>query len=415
MLDPKLVRESIDIVRQGLTARSYPLHFLETYIKADTQWRQVLQDVDHIKSERNRLTPKGKPTPEQLETLKQLADSIKQKQDELNDLESAAKDAALLIPNLPDDTVPRGVTESENLEIRAVGTPPAYSYQPLAHDEIAIQRGLIDFESASKIAGSRFAVYRGLGAKLERAVINFMLDLHANQHGYEETIPPVVVNTASLIGTGQLPKFDGDLFKLADTDYWLSPTSEVQLTNIARDSIIDEGDLPIRLTAQTSCFRKEAGSYGRDIAGIIRQHQFNKVELVQLCHPDQSMTQLHELLGHAESVLKLLKLPYRVLQLCTGDLGFSSAITYDIEVWFPSQGKYREISSCSNFKTFQARRAMIRYRDSKSGSVQYLHTINGSGLAVGRTVAAILENYQNEDGSVAVPEVLKPYLGVDQL
>jgi len=410
MLDPKIIRDQSDWVRQQLTHRHYPVQYLDAYLNADVVWRDRLQDVDALKSERNRLTPKSKPTPEQQASLKQLSDTIKSKQDELSVLEESVKKAALLLPNIPHESVPIGESEDDNIEIKRVGDPRIFSFEPAPHEAIAVSRQLIDFDSAAKIAGSRFSVYKGSGAKLERALINLMLDIHTQDHGYTEFIPPVVINSASLQGTGQLPKFEGDLFKLEGTDYWLSPTAEVQLTNLARDTIIDEDNLPIRMTAQTACFRKEAGSYGKDISGIIRQHQFNKIELVQLCHPDQSMAQLHELLGHAERVLQVLKLPYRVIQLCTGDIGFSSGITFDIEVWFPSQNTYREISSCSNFFDFQARRSMIRYRDKLSSKVNYLHTINGSGLAVGRTLAAILENYQRDDGSVDVPEALIPYM-----
>ncbi|NDC82443.1 serine--tRNA ligase [bacterium] len=410
MLDPKIIRDQSDWVRQQLTHRHYPVQYLDAYLNADVVWRDRLQDVDALKNERNRLTPKSKPTPEQQASLKQLSDTIKSKQDELSVLEESVKKAALLLPNIPHESVPIGESEDDNIEIKRVGDPRIFSFEPAPHEAIAVSRQLIDFDSAAKIAGSRFSVYKGSGAKLERALINLMLDIHTQDHGYTEFIPPVVINSASLQGTGQLPKFEGDLFKLEGTDYWLSPTAEVQLTNLARDTIIDEDNLPIRMTAQTACFRKEAGSYGKDISGIIRQHQFNKIELVQLCHPDQSMAQLHELLGHAERVLQVLKLPYRVIQLCTGDIGFSSGITFDIEVWFPSQNTYREISSCSNFFDFQARRSMIRYRDKLSSKVNYLHTINGSGLAVGRTLAAILENYQRDDGSVDVPEALIPYM-----
>lgn len=415
MLDPKFIRDHTEQVRAGLDSRLYPHHFLETYLKADTAWRELLQEVDFLKSERNRLTPKGKPTDEQQTQLRALSDKIKLKQDLLSELEDSVKNAALFLPNLPHSSVPIGGSEADNIVIREVGKPRVFEFEPSSHEAIAVDRNLIEFDSATKMTGSRFSVYKGNGARLERALISFMLDLHTREHGYTEYMPPVLINSASLFGTGQLPKFETDLFRINDTDYWLSPTAEVQLTNISRDQILSDDVLPVRKTAFTSCFRKEAGSYGKDISGIIRQHQFNKIELVQLCHPESSMTQLFELLSHAETVLQRLDLPYRVVQLCTGDIGFSSGITFDIEVWFPSQGKYREISSCSNFFDFQARRAMIRYRDKISGKVNYLHTINGSGLAVGRTFAAILENYQNEDGSVSVPESLLPYMNINEL
>lgn len=415
MLDPKFVRENTDVVRNALDRRRYPQHFLESFLKADAHWREMSQELDHLKNERNRMTPKGKPTEAQLLVLRQLADTIKQRQDSVNHAEDAVKNSALFLPNIPDVSVISGETEVDNVEIKRVGEPRLFEFQPLPHDELATRRGLIDFEAAVKVAGARFALYRGNGARLERSLINFMLDLHTQRHGYTEIMPPIIVNTASLTGTGQLPKFESDLFRIADTDFWLSPTAEVQLTNSVRDTIIPEEQLPVRLTAHTSCFRKEAGSYGKDMAGIIRQHQFNKIELVQLVSPTESIRVLNELLGHAEAVLEALGLPYRVVQLCTGDLGFSAGITYDLEVWFPSQGKYREISSCSNFFDFQARRAMIRYRDKSTGKVNYLHTLNGSGLAVGRTFAAILENFQNEDGSITVPSALVPYLNIEQL
>ncbi|NBV41433.1 serine--tRNA ligase [bacterium] len=415
MLDPKFVRDNLDAVRAHLENRRYPLHFLESFSKSDSEWRAMNTEVDQLKAERNLATPKGKPSPEQQAELKRLSDTIKVKQDILNELELEVRQAALYLPNLPLEAVPTGASEDENVEIKKWGEPRVLEFDPLPHEKIAIQRQLIDFEAAVKVAGSRFAVYTGPGARLERALINFMLDTQTQRNGYKEVIPPVIVNTASLTGTGQLPKFEGDLFKIQDTDYWLSPTAEVQLTNLYQDAIVPEDQLPIKLAAYTSCFRKEAGSYGKDISGIIRQHQFNKIELVQLVHPDQSVAQLEQLLENAESILQALNLPYRVVKLCTGDLGFSSAMTFDIEVWFPSQKRYREISSCSNFLDFQARRAMIRYRDRLSGKVNYLHTINGSGLAVGRTFAAILENFQNEDGTVSVPPVLRSYINFDRL
>ena len=411
MIDPKLIRDTPDIIRDSLDARRYPLHFLDSFIQADSEWRQLLQEVEILKQERNTLTPKGKPDPEILGKLKALADAIKFKQERLLQLEFAAEQAALLLPNIPAADVPRGPSEAENVKLRQEGTPTLFSFSPKAHETIGIDLGLFDFDSGAKIAGSRFVVYKGLGAKLARALIQFMLDVHTEENGYTEYAPPVIVNTRSLQATGQLPKFEDDLFKIAATDYFLSPTAEVQLTNLYRDCIISEGDLPLCMTAYTPCFRREAGSYGRDVSGLIRNHQFDKIELVRIVHPSQSEKEHQRLLAHAESILKKLELPYQVLALCTGDMGFASAKTLDLEVWFPSQNKYREISSVSNFSDFQARRAMIRYRDLQSGKVHLVHTLNGSGLAVGRTVACILENYQNEDGSIRIPTALKAYMG----
>ena len=415
MLDPKRIRTETDSVRQGLSSRNYPLSFLDQFLAIDVEWREARQQLDDMINRRNTLMPKGKPTAEQMDALKQLSGDIKVLQERVSVLEQGVTDAALLLPNVPDSTIPIGKDENSNRIIRTWGEPKPLSFTPKPHDDLGVGCGLLDFDSATKIAGARFVIYRGLGARLERALIQFMLDIHSNEHGYEEIMPPVLVHTDSLKGTGQLPKFAEDCFKIDDTDLWLSPTAEVQLTNMFKDSIIDEDKLPIKVTAHTPCFRKEAGSYGRDMKGIIRQHQFNKVELVQLVKPEDSMQALEGLLGHAEEVLKRLELPYRVVELCTGDLGFSASKTYDIEVWFPSQNKYREISSCSCFLDFQARRAMIRYKSSLQGKVQYLHTLNGSGVAVGRAFAAILENYQQPDGSILVPKVLQAMVGSEKI
>ncbi len=411
MLDPKRVRESKDIVKTALSRRGQAsVEALNAYIDADQKWRKALLESDTLKQKRNELTPKGKPTPEQLQSLKVLSDQVKALQDTLMQLESDATALSMAIPNTPDTSVPTGSSDHDNQLIRTVGTPSKDTWRK-PHDEVAETAGLINFNIATQITGSRFSIYTGWGAKLERALINFMLDTHTAIHGYTEIMPPAIVNSKSLKGTGQLPKFADDLFKLEDTDYWLSPTSEVQLTNMYQNQIIHQDQLPIKYTAYTPCFRKEAGSHGKDIKGIIRQHQFNKIELVNFAHPDHAQNQLEVLVSEAEEILKRLELPYRTILLCSGDMGFSSAKTYDIEVWFPSQNQYREISSCSWFSDFQARRAMIRYRDSED-KVHYLHTLNGSGLAVGRTLAALLENYQNQDGSITVPDVLKPYMGV---
>jgi seryl-tRNA synthetase len=411
MIDPKLARETPTVVRDALDARRYPLHFLDSFIQADSDWRSLLQEVDSLKQERNTLTPKGKPDADTLSKLKTLADTIRLKQERLQQLEFSVEQAALLLPNIPATDVPIGKSEDDNQVLRQEGTIPIFPFSPKTHDVLGIDLNLMDFENAAKITGSRFVVYKGAGAKLERALIHFMLDVHTSENGYTEYAPPVIVNSRSLQSTGQLPKFEDDLFKLSDTDYFLSPTAEVQLTNLYRDSIVAESQLPLCMTAYEPCFRREAGSYGRDVSGLIRNHQFDKIELVRIVHPDHSEAEHLKLLSHAESILKKLELPYQVVSLCTGDIGFSSAKTIDLEVWFPSQNKYREISSVSNFVDFQARRAMIRYRDTQTGKVHLAHTLNGSGLAVGRTLASILENYQNEDGSIRIPTALQPYMG----
>lgn len=413
MLDPKRIRDDVDVT-EGLNNRQSSLDLLSEFKQVDKQWRDALMELDALRHQRNQSVPKGKPSQEEMLALKQLSQDIKDKQHNVSVLEEETKEKALYIPNIPQKSVPIGKNENDNVECHTIGTLPVFSFPVRPHEEIGQSLGILDFDSAAKITGSRFVVYRGLGARLERAVMNFMLDTHTSKHGYQEVLPPVIVNQHSMRGTGQLPKFSEDSFALSES-YWLSPTAEVQLTNLYRESIVSEKELPIKITAGTSCFRKEAGSYGKDVKGLIRHHQFNKVELVQLVTPESSNDQLQELLAHAEYILKALELPYRVIELCTGDLGFSSSKTYDIEVWFPSQNMYREISSCSNFLDFQSRRAMIRYKSELSGDVQYLHTINGSGLAVGRTVAAILENYQQEDGSVVIPKSLQSYMGVDRI
>jgi len=411
MLDPKRVRESSDAVQAALARRGQaPVDALNRYSQADQNWRKALQQSDALKQKRNELTPKGKPTPDQLDQLKTLSEQVKALQDNLVQLEQEAIAISMTIPNTPDESVPTGKDDTDNQLIRTVGIPTKNDWQK-PHEEVAENAQLINFDTAAQITGSRFCIYTGWGAKLERALINFMLDVHTEYHGYTEIMPPAIIKSKSLEGTGQLPKFADDLFKLEDSDYWLSPTAEVQVTNIHQNQIIDEKVLPIKYTAYTPCFRKEAGSHGKDVKGIIRLHQFNKVELVNFCHPNQAKAQLEQLVGEAEEILKRLGLPFRTMLLCTGDMGFSSTKTYDIEVWFPSQNNYREISSCSWFSDFQARRAMIRYRDSDD-KINYLHTLNGSGLAVGRTLAAILENYQNQDGSITVPEALEKYMGV---
>ncbi len=414
MLDPELIRNKYEVVEQSYKKRNFSLELLEQVKILDQNWRIALQEIEELRHKQNKLTPKGKPTPEQMAELKQLSVLIKEKNENIQVLEQELKDISLFLPNILQDDVPFGENSDANQEIKKWGSLPKFDYKPLTHDELAEKFGLIDFERAGKVCGPRLAIYKNWGAKLERALINFMLDIHTKEHGYTEILPPALVNTPALIGTGQLPKFKEDLFKLEDSGFWLSPTAEVQLTNLYQGEIIDEERLPLKLTAYTPCFRKEAGSYGKDMKGIIRNHQFNKVELVKLVKPEESENELETLLQNAEKILQLLELPYRVVKLCSQDLGFSSSKTYDLEVWFPSQNKYREISSCSNFLDFQARRAMLRYRDKKDQKVKYLHTLNGSGLAVGRTFAAIIENYQINDG-ILVPQVLKSYLDKEKI
>ena len=415
MIDPKIIRQNPDSVRAGLESRYHSVSVLDHFLAIDKRWRELRAEVDTMINQRKGLSPKGKPTPEQLSSLKAMSEKIKDKQEGLQQLELDVKEAALHIPNIPDSDIPSGKDESDNEEIRCIGAIPQFSFKVKPHDVLGVEKDILNFDLGAKIAGSRFVVYKGAGARLERSLIQFMLDVHTQEHGYVEYLPPVVVNSQSLRGTGQLPKFADDCFALSDTDYWLSPTAEVQLTNLYNDMIVDETELPLQLTAQTTCFRKEAGSYGKDVKGIIRQHQFNKVELVHIVHPDDSEAALERLLSHAERILELLELPYRVVKLCAGDLGFSAAKTYDIEVWFPSQNNYREISSCSRFLDFQARRAMIRYRSTETSEVSYLHTLNGSGLAVGRALAAILENYQTSEGGIKIPKVLQKYMNTELL
>lgn len=343
--------------------------------------------------------------------MRNVNDRIKLLDDEVREIEAEMDTLLLSIPNVPHESVPVGASEEDNVVLRKIGEPTKFEYDAKPHWEIGTELGILDFEAAAKVTGSRFVFYKGLGARLERALINFMMDLHSDKHGYEEILPPYIVNRDSLVGTSQLPKFAEDLFKLEGTDYFLIPTAEVPVTNFHREEILQADALPKAFVAFSGCFRSEAGASGRDTRGLIRQHQFNKVELVQLVAPDKSYEVLEQLTGHAERVLQLLELPYRVLALCTGDMGFGSAKTYDLEVWLPSAGTYREISSCTNFEDFQARRAGIRYRPENGAKPEFVHTLNGSGLALGRTVAAIIENYQQADGTIKVPEVLKPYMG----
>ncbi|MCI4458115.1 MAG: serine--tRNA ligase [Thermocrinis sp.] len=416
MLDIELLRKNPEFVKERLRLRreDYP-RLVDEALRLDEERRSILRELEALRAERNALSKeigkrksKGEPTAELEGKVKEIKEKIDGLEDKLSKVEEQLKSVMLSIPNIPHQSVPVGKDETENVEVRRWGVPRDFDFEPKAHYEIGEALGILDFERGANLAGSRFTVMWGWGAKLERALINFMLDFHTSR-GYKEVWVPHLVKPEILEGTGQLPKFEEDLYFCERDGLYLIPTAEVPLTNLFRDTILEEKDLPIYLTAYTPCYRREAGAYGKDIRGIIRQHQFDKVELVKIVHPDTSDQELEKLTADAEEILKLLGLPYRVVALCTGDLGFSSAKTYDIEVWFPSQNKYREISSCSNCTDFQARRMNTRFKDSE-GRKRFVHTLNGSGLAVGRTLAAILENYQQKDGSVVVPEVLRDYL-----
>ncbi len=417
MLDIRLFRERPEFVKERLALRGgeYPV---DEVISLDRRRRELLQEVERLRHARKvaseeigRLKRAGQDAQEQMQEVKRLGERLKELENELRTVEARLRALLLEIPNLPHESVPPGVDENDNQVIKRWGDLPTFDFTPKPHWELGEQLGIFDFARAAKITGSRFVVYRGAGARLERALIAFMLDLHTKEHGYQEVLPPFIVNEASMIGTGQLPKFKEDLFKLEDWDYYLIPTAEVPVTNLHRDEIIPEEALPLYYVAYTPCFRAEAGAHGRDVKGIIRQHQFNKVELVKFTHPETSYEELESLTFDAEEVLQKLGLPYRVVVLCTGDLGFAAAKTYDLEVWVPGQNRFVEISSCSNFEDYQARRANIRFRPKEGKKPRLVHTLNGSGLAVGRTLMAILENYQQRDGTVVVPEVLRPYLG----
>jgi seryl-tRNA synthetase len=418
MLDPKLIRNNPDAVKTGLKNRKAEAGLVDHFLSVDEEWRKLTARIDLLKAQRNsasdmiaELKKKKEDAAGLLAETKGLSEKIKINEEEIKLLEQKLDSVALEIPNLPHMSVPVGVDSRDNLEARSWGEKRKFDFKLLPHDEIGRKLGILDFEAAAKISGSRFVVYRGMGAALERALINFMLDLHVKGHGYTEVITPVLVKPSSMQGTGQLPKFEEEMFRCRNDEYYLIPTAEVSVTNLHREEILPYGSLPIKYAAYTPCFRREAGSYGKDVKGIIRQHQFNKVELVKFTEPDRSYAELETLTNDAEEVLQKLGLPYRVVELCTGDLGFAAAKTYDIEVWFPSENQYREISSCSNFESFQARRASIRYRPSKDAKPEFVHTLNGSGLAVGRTFAAILENYQQKNGTVEIPEALRAYLG----
>ncbi|MCT8136321.1 serine--tRNA ligase [Anaerobacillus sp. CMMVII] len=418
MLDVKVLRANFEEVKKKLENRGEKISDLDLFGDLDRKRRELIVEAEQLKSRRNsvsqevaKLKREKQDADHLIKEMKEVSDIIKDLDEELRIVEGQLDEILMTIPNIPHESVPVGLTEDDNVEIRTWGELPSFSYEAKPHWDVATNLGILDFERAAKVTGSRFVFYKGKGARLERALINFMMDLHQDEHGYEEVLPPYLVNRTSMTGTGQLPKFEEDAFKIREEDYFLVPTAEVPVTNMHRDEIIDGDQLPIAYTAYSACFRSEAGSAGRDTRGLIRQHQFNKVELVRFVKPEESYEQLELLTSQAEKVLQLLQLPYRVLSMCTGDLGFTAAKKYDIEVWIPSYETYREISSCSNFEDFQARRANIRFRREAKGKTEYVHTLNGSGLAVGRTVAAILENYQQEDGSVVVPEVLVPYMG----
>ncbi len=420
MHDPRYLRDNLDTVRSALGKRGQDVPWdavqklSEERRALTTQAEQLRHELKKGSDEVARRRRAKEPAEEAIAAMKQVGDQIKDIEGRLREAEEALNDLALRIPNLPHQTVPQGTDATQNVEVRRWGSLPSFSFPPKPHWEIGEALGILDFDRAAKIAGARFALMSGTGARLERALIDYMLDLHTSRHGYREVLPPVMVNRQTMTGTGQLPKFEDDLFRLRDEDWFLIPTAEVPVTNLHREEILSEDRLPIRYTAYTPCFRREAGSYGKDTRGLIRLHQFNKVELVVFTTPEQSYAELEQLTGHAETILQNLQLPYRVVMLCTGDMGFSAAKTYDIEVWLPSQNQYREISSCSNFESFQARRANIKYRPGggkKDAKTDFVYTLNGSGLAVGRTVVAILENYQQPDGSVLIPEALKPYMG----
>jgi seryl-tRNA synthetase len=418
VLDARFVRENIELINRSLGNRNYTIQFDE-FLQFEEQRRSLLKEAEELRNRRNvvseevgKLKKEKQDAAQLIEEMKGVSDRIREFDEKLKLLEEGINEFLLNVPNIPDESVPVGKDESGNIEVRRWSEPGQFDFEPLNHWDIGEILGILEFERAAKIAGARFSLTKGLGAKLERSLMNFMLDLNTSK-GYKEVFPPLMVNRESMTGTGQLPKFESELFIIRDPEFYLIPTAEVPVTNIHRSEILNEKDLPIYYTAYTPCFRREAGSYGKDVRGLIRQHQFNKVELVKFVKPENSLNELESLTKDAEDILRKLELPYRVVALCTGDLGFSASKTYDLEVWLPGQQKYREISSCSNFTDFQARRANIRFRREGKKGTEFLHTLNGSGLAIGRTVVAILENYQQKDGSVTVPEVLRTYMGTD--
>ena len=418
MLDIKAIRQNPEILTKALEKRHSKIDLTE-FLALDRKRRELIAESESLKNKQNeasKLIPgykkEGKDISGLMAEMKEIAEKGKELDGQIREIDSAIETVMLTIPNIPNDLVPEGEDDRFNQEIRKYGTPTEFSFEPKAHWDIGADLGILDPETAGKVTGTRFTFYRGLGARLERSIGNFMLDYHS-AHGYTEIFPPFMVNRASMTGTGQLPKFEDGAFKITGTDYFMIPTAEVPVTNMHRDEILDGSKLPIKYCAYSACFRQEAGSAGRDTRGLVRQHQFNKVELVKFTTPETSYAELEELTNEAEQILQQIGLPYRVVRLCAGDLGFSSAMTYDIEVWMPSYGRYVEISSCSDFEAFQARRANIRYKNGPKDKAQFVHTLNGSGLAIGRTTAAILENFQQEDGSVKVPEVLQKYMGTD--
>ena len=417
MLDIKLLRDHLDEVKARMATRGAAIDW-DQFQSLDRERRDAVARTERLKEKKNRLSGEigkqkksGADATVLMREVEEVSEAIRSSEGPLAEIETRFEQFMLTLPNLPHPNVHVGTDERDNREVRRWGEPPKFGFAPKNHWDIGEELRILDFARAAKIAGARFAVYRAGGAKLERALINFMLDLHTGQNGYQEILPPALVNRAALVGTGQLPKFEEDLFHVAPGDYFLIPTAEVPLTNLHREEILEQDELPVNYVAYTPCFRSEAGSYGKDVRGLIRQHQFNKVEMVKLTEPEDSYDELEKMVQNAEAVLKKLELPYRVVELCTGDMGFGAAKTYDLEVWLPGQNTYREISSCSNCEEFQARRANIRYRKEKKGRPLFVHTLNGSGLAVGRTLVAVLENYQQEDGSVIIPDSLRGYMG----
>jgi seryl-tRNA synthetase len=411
-------RNNLDAIAARLQTRGFELNVAE-FRELDAQRRAAISESERLQADKNeesdaigKLKKAGEDTTARQQKVREIDDRMAALKEKRNELDEMFRSMLASVPNVPHETVPVGRSSDDNVEVRRLGEPRSFDFHPKPHWDLGPDLNILDMERAAKVTGARFAVYIGPGAKLERALINFMLDVHTKEHGYTEVLPPFMINSASLFGTGQLPKFAADLFKLENTDYWLAPTAEVPVTNLFRDETLESEKLPIKLCAYTPCFRSEAGSYGRDVRGIIRQHQFQKVELVKFTRPEQSYDELEKLTADAERILQKLGLPYRTVALCTGDIGFSAAKTYDIEVWLPGQNDYKEISSCSNFEAFQARRASIRHKLAK-GKAEFLHTLNGSGLAVGRTWVAIVENYQQQDGSVVVPEALRPFVGAE--
>ncbi len=422
MLDPALIREQTDNVRRALESRGEDTGLLDRFLEADAHRRNLLQQAETLKQERNKANEEiaqahrqDRDASERIQELKRLSEEIKGLDGQIREAEESSRSVLLEIPNLPHASVPPGASADDNPVLRTYGSPPQFNFEPEDHVTLGENLGILDLARAARMSGSRFAVALGDGARLERALIQFMLDVHTGEHGYLEVLPPFLVNSNAMTGTGQLPKFEKDLFRIQGEDLYLIPTAEVPVTNLYRDEILEPGSLPMKFVSYTPCFRAEAGSHGQDTRGLIRQHQFNKVELVQYAEPEKSYEALDSLTAHAETILQRLELPYRVVDLCTADLGFSAARTFDLEVWLPSQNTYREISSCSNFETYQARRARIRYRPEKGARSRYLHTINGSGLAIGRTLVAILENYQQADGTVRLPRALVPFMGGKEL